>query len=122
MRHLWFIIVAVVLAGCGQDYCVLGMGPCQGGKDKPPNPVLESLVLVTPPSYVLVNETVTFVTTGGTPPISFTITQGGGTLTALSDRSARYVAPPRTGPVSILLKDANSKTLEWAFVVRVKRP
>lgn len=120
MRWIGASLFLFWLTGCGGDYCVLGMGPCKGGKDKPVDPVSDPLTLVTPPSYVLLNETVTFVTTGGAPPVTFSLEQGGGVLTPLDTRTARYVAPAVAGSVTIRVKDARAKSLDWAFVVRVR--
>jgi len=111
----------VLLAGCGQDFCVLGLGPCtaprQPHSDNPTT--TDPLKFSSPPAYVYTSERVTFAVTGGNKPYRFSIATGAGLI---HQTTGEFLAPTIAGPVGVRVTDAAGKTRDYAIMVEERPP
>lgn len=120
---LFFSILGVFLASCGNQVCIMGFGSCEAPEKPITVQTNKTLTLTAPKTSILTQEQLTFSVTGGTSPFKFEIASGLGTLSNFGSFTAQttsiYTAPPTPGTITINVTDSTvpAKTQGLAVVV-----
>ena len=100
LRHAFLLFFLSFIVGCGEDVCVLGIGDC--------DEISGELTIAADSSSVTVGQALVFTASGGTPPYSFAIQTGSGSLSQGSESTAT-LTPNETGVFCVRLTDSTSK-------------
>lgn len=105
-----FILVGLMLVGCGEDVCVLGVGDCSE---------LETVLQISASSTsVATGSSLTFTASGGTEPRIFSIIAANPTdFGSINATTGEYTPGSDTGVVCIRVTDSNSDSADLCITV-----
>lgn len=113
-KLLLSLTALAVLAGCGKDLCVAGIGEC---KVKEPNPITGKLEMTAPVSKLAMTSRTTLTIKGGQAPYTVMIMSGGGSLAADTATTVIFQAPNFPGAVVIKATDETKAVSQVALIV-----